>query len=56
MFKVILLWLAASLVPALCQPSGSGIESIRVGMSQERVDAAIKRQDVMKVTSPRDKT
>ena len=56
MFKIILLWLVASLVPALCQLSSSGIEGIRVGMSQEAVDAALKRQDLMKVTSPQDKT
>jgi hypothetical protein len=56
MFKVILLGLVASLVPALCQTSGSGIESIRVGMSEEAVDAALKRPDMKKLTTPRDKT
>ena len=54
--KVILLWFAASLVPALCQTSGSGIESIRVGMSEEAVDVALKQPDVIKHTAPRDKT
>jgi hypothetical protein len=53
---MILFWLVASLVPALCQTSGSGIESIRVGMSEEAVDAALKRPDVVKFTVPRDKT
>lgn len=56
MFKVILLWLAASLVPALSQTSGSGIESIRVGMSEEAVDVALKQPDVIKHTAPQDKT
>src|SRR5947208_10562689 len=56
MFKVILFGLVASLLPALCQSSSSGIESIQVGMSHETVDAALKRQSVMKASSPQDKT
>jgi hypothetical protein len=56
MVKVILLWLVASLLPALCQSSSGGIESIQVGMSHETVDVALNHQNVMKASSPQDKT
>ena len=56
MFKLTLLWLVVLLVPALCQTSGGGIESVRVGMSPEIVDAALKGRNVMKTTVPKDAT